>query len=331
MRKVWLAMLAGLGVALAATAYVVKVPQHFPEMPIPQDNPMTAEKVELGRKLFYDPRLSSNNQIACASCHKQEFAFSDGGKAVSEGVEGRKGSRNAPGLANVGYRKSLFWEGGAPRLEMQAVGPITAHDEMNMDPPVLVEKLKAIPEYAQAFKQNFPDGLSMLNITKAISAFERTLVSSDSPWDRYREGDQGAMSPAALRGMDLFFSEKADCFHCHIGHNFTNEDVANNGLYTVYPDIGLARISNKDEDVGKFKTPSLRNVELTAPYMHDGSIKTLREVVKHYNDGGQPNLNADPLMRPLGLSEQEIDDLVEFMKALTDKSFTRDPRFAPPR
>lgn len=292
---------------------------------------MTAEKVELGRKLFYDPRLSSNNQIACASCHKQEFAFSDGGKAVSEGVEGRKGSRNAPGLANVGYRKSLFWEGGAPRLEMQAVGPITAHDEMNMDPPVLVEKLKAIPEYAQAFKQNFPDGLSMLNITKAISAFERTLVSSDSPWDRYREGDQGAMSPAALRGMDLFFSEKADCFHCHIGHNFTNEDVANNGLYTVYPDIGLARISNKDEDVGKFKTPSLRNVELTAPYMHDGSIKTLREVVKHYNDGGQPNLNADPLMRPLGLSEQEIDDLVEFMKALTDKSFTRDPRFAPPR
>lgn len=324
-------MLAGLGVALAATAYVVKVPQHFPEMPIPQDNPMTAEKVELGRKLFYDPRLSSNNQIACASCHKQEFAFSDGGKAVSEGVEGRKGSRNAPGLANVGYRKSLFWEGGAPRLEMQAVGPITAHDEMNMDPPVLVEKLKAIPEYAQAFKQNFPDGLSMLNITKAISAFERTLVSSDSPWDRYREGDQGAMSPAALRGMDLFFSEKADCFHCHIGHNFTNEDVANNGLYTVYPDIGLARISNKDEDVGKFKTPSLRNVELTAPYMHDGSIKTLREVVKHYNDGGQPNLNADPLMRPLGLSEQEIDDLVEFMKALTDKSFTRDPRFAPPR
>lgn len=331
MRKPWLALIGLLGVALAATAFVVKVPQHFPEMPIPDDNPMTAEKVELGRKLFYDPRLSSSDKIACASCHKQEFAFSDGGKAVSEGVEGRKGSRNAPGLANVGYRKSLFWEGGAPRLEMQAVGPITAHDEMNMDPPALVEKLRAIPEYAQAFKQNFPDGLNMLNITKAISAFERTLVSSDSPWDRYREGDLGAMSPAALRGMDLFFSEKADCFHCHIGHNFTNEDVANNGLYTVYPDIGLARISNKDEDVGKFKTPSLRNVELTAPYMHDGSIKTLREVVKHYNDGGQPNLNADPLMRPLGLSEQEIDDLVEFMKALTDRSFIKDPRFAPPR
>ncbi|GEM86166.1 cytochrome-c peroxidase [Meiothermus granaticius] len=319
------------GVALAASAgYVVKVPDHFPPMPIPDDNPMTIAKVELGRQLFYDKRLSSDNSVACASCHKQEYAFSDGGHAVSTGVEGRKGTRNAPSLADVGYRDKLFWEGGSPRLETQAIGPLTDPNEMNMDPAALEAKLRAIPEYQTAFKAVFPDGITMLNIAKALSAFERTLVSANSPWDRYREGDLTALSPAALRGMQLFFSERGDCFHCHNGQDFTDDSLRNTALATVYEDIGLARITGKDEDVGKFKVPTLRNVELTAPYMHDGSFKTLREVVEHYNNGGQANLNADPLMRPLGLSEAEVDDLVEFLKALTDRSFTQDPRFAPP-
>lgn len=332
MRSSWIGIGLVFGLALAANAvYQVKVPDHFPAMPIPDDNPMSAEKVELGRTLFYDGRLSSNDKIACASCHKPEFAFSDGGKALSEGVEGRLGTRNAPGLANTGYRTSFFWDGNAPRLETQAVGPITSHLEMNMDAPDLEKKLRAIPEYQKAFGQIFSDGITMLNITKAISAFERTLVSANSPWDRYREGDTKALSPSALRGMDVFFSERGDCFHCHIGHNFTDESLRNTALETVYKDIGLAKITGKDADVGFFKVPTLRNVELTAPYMHDGSIKTIKEAVQHYNNGGQPNLNADVLMRPLGLSDQDVDDLVEFMKSLTDKSFTTNPNFLPPK
>ncbi len=330
-RQKWLAIALLLGLGLAGSDYVVKVPDHFPPMPIPGDNPMSAEKVELGRKLFYDGRLSSNDKISCASCHKPEFAFSDGGKAVSEGVEGRLGTRNTPTLTNIGYRTSFFWDGNAPRLETQAVGPITAHFEMNMDPPELEKKLRAIPEYQKTFAQVFSDGLTMLNITKAISAFERTLVSSDSAWDRYREGNAKALSESALRGMDIFFTERGDCFHCHIGHNFSDESLRNTALETVYKDIGLAKITGKDADVGFFKVPTLRNAELTAPYMHDGSIKTLREAVQHYNSGGQPNLNADVLIRPLGLSDQDLDDLVEFMKSLTDKNFTTDPRYLPPK
>jgi cytochrome c peroxidase len=331
MRKWSLVGITLVGIALAASAgYVVKVPDHFPPMPIPDDNPMTVAKVELGRRLFYDKRLSSDNSVACSSCHKQEYAFSDGGHAVSTGVGGKKGVRNAPSLADVGYRDKLFWEGGAPRLETQAVGPLTNPDEMNMEPAALEAKLRAIPEYQTAFGTVFPDGVTMLNIAKALSAFERTLVSADSPWDRFREGDQNALSPAALRGMKLFFNERGDCFHCHGGQDFTDDSLRNNALATVYEDLGLAKITGKDEDVGKFKVPTLRNVELTAPYMHDGSLKTLREVVQHYNSGGQANLNADPLMRPLGLSDAEVDDLVEFLKALTDRNFTKDPRFGPP-
>jgi len=328
----WIVLGSLAGMALAASAvYVVKVPDHFPPMPIPADNAMSAAKVELGHQLFYDKRLSGDNSVACASCHKPEFAFSDGGKAVSTGVKGRRGTRNAPTLTDVGYRSRLFWEGGSPRLEAQAVGPLTNPNEMDSDPTKLVAKLKAIPQYRAAFATVFPDGLSMLNLTKAISAFERTLVSSNSPWDRYREGDQTALSVAALRGMKIFFSEKGDCFHCHQGQDFTDDSLRNTALTTVYSDTGLARITGKDQDVGKFKVPTLRNVELTGPYMHDGSIKTLRDVVEHYNSGGAANLNADPLMRPLGLSEAEVNDLVAFLKALTDHSFTQDPRFGPPK
>ena len=315
--------LLGLGV-YAANA--------IPAVPIPADNLQTPSKIELGRKLFYDKRLSSDNTVACASCHKPEFAFSDGGKAVSEGVGKQKGTRNAPTLTNVGFRQSLFWEGRTPRLELQAVGPITAHDEMNMTPEALQKKLEGIPEYRQAFARAFPrEPISLQTVTKAIAAFERTLVSFNSPFDRYQAGDDNAMSKAALRGMDIFLSEKGDCFHCHVGGQFTDDQPKNTALYTVYEDIGLARATGKDEDVGKFKTPTLRNVALTAPYMHDGSIPTLREAVKHYNSGGQPNLNSDPLMRPLGLTEAEIDDLVEFLKALTDESFTKNPAFLPPK
>lgn len=298
-------------------------------VPIPEDNPQTPAKVALGRKLFYDPRLSKDNTIACASCHKPEFAFSDGGKSVSTGIFGRKGSRNAPTLTNVGFRRHLFWEGRSPRLELQAVGPLTAHDEMGLEPEELAQKLEGIPEYARAFREVFGEPPSLRAVTYAIAAFERTLIAYDTPFDRYQAGDDQALSPAALRGMELFFSEKGDCFHCHVGPDFTDDEPRNTALYTVYKDIGLARATGKDEDVGKFKTPTLRNVALTAPYMHDGSILTLHEAVQHYNRGGEPNLNADALIRPLGLTDQEVDDLVAFLEALTDQGFTTNPAFLP--
>lgn len=300
-------------------------------VPIPEDNPQTPAKVELGRRLFYDTRLSKDGSVACASCHKPEFAFSDGGKPVSTGIFGRKGLRNAPTLTNVAFRRHLFWEGRSPRLELQAVGPLTAHDEMGLEPEELAQKLGAIPEYARAFQEVFGQPPSLKAVTYAIAAFERTLVSYNSPFDRYQAGDDSAMSQAALRGMELFFSEKGDCFHCHVGPDFTDDEPRNTALYTVYKDIGLARATGKDEDVGKFKTPTLRNVALTAPYMHDGSIQTLREAVQHYNRGGEPNLNADALIRPLGLTDSEVDDLVAFLESLTDRSFTTNPAFLPPK
>lgn len=300
-------------------------------LPVPDDNPQTPAKVDLGRRLFYDPRLSRDGQVACASCHKPEFAFSDGGKPVSTGIFGRKGSRNAPSLTNVGFRRHLFWEGRSPRLELQAVGPLTAHDEMGMEPEELAQRLGAIPEYARAFLEVFGEAPTLKTVTYAIAAFERTLLSYNSPFDRYQAGDDKAMSEAALRGLELFFSEKGDCFHCHVGPDFTDDEPRNTALYTVYKDIGLARATGKDEDVGKFKTPTLRNVALTAPYMHDGSIKTLRDAVQHYNQGGQPNLNADALIRPLGLTDAEVDDLVAFLQSLTDESFTSNPALLPPR
>ncbi|WP_084640414.1 cytochrome-c peroxidase [Meiothermus rufus] len=296
----------------------------------PPDNPQTPAKVALGRRLFYDTRLSADGTVACASCHKPAFAFSDGGQRFSRGVGGQEGQRNAPSLTNVGHRRALFWEGRSPRLELQAVGPLTAHNEMAMTPEALAQRLEAIPSYAQAFREVFGEPPSLRMVTFALAAFQRTLLSYNSPFDRFQAGDLKALSPAAQRGMELFFSERGDCFHCHTGPEFTDDTPHNTALYTVYPDIGLARATGRDEDVGKFKTPTLRNVALTAPYMHDGSIPTLREVVMHYNRGGQPNLNADVLIRPLGLSEQEIDDLVAFLESLTDRSFTANPNLLPP-
>jgi cytochrome c peroxidase len=311
-----------VGVAFAAG--------NFPPMLYPKDNPQTPEKIELGRKLFYDKRLSQDDTISCESCHLQKFAFSDGGKRVSKGIGGLEGTRNAPSLGNIGYRKSFFWEGGSKSLELQAMGPLTAHDEMGVEPADLVQKLSAIPEYVSGFKTVFSDGLTMLNITRALSSFERTLVTASSPFDAYRAGNETAMSPAAVRGMKIFTGERGECFHCHTGFNFTDESLHNDALYVKYKDEGLARITKQAVDAGAFKTPSLRNVALTAPYFHDGSRKTLQDVLKHYNKGGEANPNADPVLKPLELSPSEINDLIAFLNALTDKAFSKNPNFGRP-
>ena len=291
---------------------------------------MTSGKVELGRKLFYDPRLSSDDSVSCSSCHLQAFAFADP-RPVSTGVEGRSGTRNAPSLANVGYRKGLFWEGRSPKLELQAVAPLTDHLEMNMEPDVLIEKIASLPEYEGEFETVFGKPVSMKGVTYALSAFQRSLVSKDSPYDRYRAGDRTALDEAAVRGLTLFFNEQGDCFHCHVGGDLTDELPHNNANRADYTaDMGLARVTGRVEDIGKFKTPSLRNVALTAPYMHDGSYPTLREVIENYNRGGFEHPNADTFMRPLGLSNAEIDDLIAFLESLTDETFIRSERFSNP-
>jgi cytochrome c peroxidase len=300
---------------------VPALPGGFPEMPYPPDNPPTIAGAHLGRKLFFETSLSKQRTISCASCHKPEDAFADRGNAFSQG-EGGKTERNAPTLTNVGYLPHLFWEGGVTKLEAQAIGPITNPIEMNMRADTLVRRLQAMPEYAPLFLAAYctPE-ITFERVLFALSTFQRTLVSSDSPFDRYQNGDKNAMSPAALRGLELFFNEEGDCFHCHGGFNFTDNLFHNNGLDAEFRDEGRYRITQNDADLGKFKTPTLRNLSFTGPYMHDGRFQTLEQVVRHYNSGGVPSKTRSPLMRPLHLSESDIQALVAFLEALSDSGF----------
>jgi cytochrome c peroxidase len=286
---------------------------------IPEDNPMSDDKVALGKLLYFDKRLSQNMTISCASCHNPFHGFADPAR-VSAGVGGKTGTRNSPTVINRLFSADQFWDGRAASLEEQAGGPMTNPVEMQMaSHDVVVAKVKGVKGYAPLFEKAFGDSdVRIDRITKAIAAYERTVVSGNSPFDRYQAGDKSAMSPAAVRGWDLF-NGKANCKACHAGFNFTDENYRNIGvgMDKPKPDIGRAEISKKPEDVGAFKTPTLRNIVHTAPYMHDGSEETLAEVIEFYDKGGikNPTLSAD--IKPLDLTAQEKQDLVAFMEALT--------------
>lgn len=297
----------------------------LPPVPIPTNNKQTPEKIELGRRLFHDVGLSRGGDISCASCHAQDKAFA-GDTPISPGTSGRLGKRNPPSLVNVAYRPKLFWHGGSPSLELQALGPLTDHNEMDLTTEEVVGRLNADASYVAQFRQVFGKPPSVDLTLKAIAAFERTLVSFNSPFDRFEAGDVAALNTSAQRGLDLFYG-KAECFHCHTGKHFSDNQPHNNAFQQFNEDIGYAQLTDKDEDVGKFITPTLRNVALTAPYMHAGQLKTLREVVQIYNAGGEANPNADPLMRPLGLSDAEVGDLVAFLESLTDETVATNPAF----
>ncbi len=307
---------------------LVTVPSSFPKMRVPEDNPLSRERVELGRRLFFDTRLSRTGEVACASCHEQKHAFADP-RRVSEGVEGRLGTRNAPPLFNLAWNTSFFWDGGAPTLEHQVIGPIVNPLEMDMRMEDVVSRVAEDASYVRQFEAAFDQKPAPEGVTKAIASFMRTLVSGDSRYDRFQEGEQAALSDAEKRGMELFFSERAECFHCHVGFNLTNNGFHNNGTRPDDSDLGRQAITEKPSDRGKFKVPSLRNVAVTAPYMHDGSLETLEAVVEHYAKGGQGHPNTDPTIHPLELSAQEKADLVAFLRALTDEAFLEDPRFQP--
>lgn len=343
-----------------------ELPSGFPEPRVPADNPMSTAKVELGRHLFYDRRLSANQTQSCASCHRQELAFTDGlGQAV--GSTGDRHRRNSMSLANVAYAARLTWANPhLDRLESQALIPMFGDDPVELGMPddaTLLRRLQADSTYEELFAAAFPDQADAVridNVTRALGAFQRTLISGNAPYDRYVAGDRDALSPSELRGMDLFFSERLECFHCHGGFNFADSiDHArlqeperafhNTGLYNVdgagaYPmsDRGLIEITGDPADMGHFKAPTLRNIAVTAPYMHDGSIASLDDVIEHYAQGGRwiesgPHAGVgsesplkDEFVAGFLLSAGERADLLAFLGSLTDETFLRDPRLADP-
>ena len=349
-------------------SYDWDLPPGFPLPNVPAGNPMSAEKAELGRYLFYDKRLSLNQTQSCATCHRQELAFTDG-RARGLGSTGELHPRGPMSLVNVAYGPALTWANPLVRtLEAQALVPLFGENPVELGmtgkEDLLLARLKSEPVYLRLFPTAFPgpsDPFTIASVTKAIASFERTILAGDSPYDRYRRGDdRDAVPESAKRGEALFFSERLECFHCHGGFNFTGTvdyfdkgfaevEFHNTGLYNVagkhsYPAdaLGLYEFTQNDEDVGKFKAPTLRNIALTAPYMHDGSIRTLGETVDHYRSGGRTiksgpnagagssNPNKSEFVTRFDLSPGERQNLLSFLQSLTDETLLTDPRFSDP-
>lgn len=319
----------GLLVSQPVLAEDAKLPKGLSKVPVPADNPSTAEKIELGKQLYFDKRLSADNTVACSSCHDPKMGWSNSDK-TAVGIGGQRGGRSAPTVINSAYQSFQFWDGRAKSLEQQAVGPIANPIEMNLPLDKAVEKVAAIKGYEEQFQKVFGQPVSADNIGKAIAAFERTVLSGDAPYDRLRAGDDTAMSVQAWEGMQLFFG-KAKCSSCHSGPNFTDNGFHNLGVNftTEKPDLGRFEISKIAGDKGSFKTPTLRDIARTAPYMHDGSLATLEEVVDYYDKGCTPNEYLDEELFPLKLTAEQKAALVAFLKeGLASKSY---PDVEPPK
>jgi cytochrome c peroxidase len=369
-------IIASISAIIAVMAYFVifsdksyrwQLPKDTPPPIVPANNPMSEAKVKLGRHLFYDTRLSANNTISCASCHHQSKAFTDG-EVGSTGLYADITPRNAMGLTNVAYNQNFTWANPLnTRLEHQARGPLFGETPPEMGLTGVEHKaiaeLQKDSKYQTMFKQAYPEQASaftMTNIIDAIATFERTLLSFNSPYDKYLRGESNNFGDSQKRGMTLFFSEKSECFHCHGGFNFSDSSVHenattlaqrfhNNGLYNIdgkggYPktDRGLYDMTSHKDDMGKFKAPTLRNIAVTAPFMHDGSIDTLEGVLAHYVNGGTNKRSgknkgfgsANPFKSEfvpgLELSEQDKTDLLNFLRSLTDETFLNNPDFSDP-
>ena len=319
----------GAGSFPIGTPVEIEAPLGLPPVLIPADNPPTAETISLGRRLYYDPMLSVDDTVACASCHHPDFGFTDG-KPVSEGVNGQKGGRNAPTVFNVAYFATQFWDGRAPNLEKQAEGPVQNPIEMAHTLEGVEQKLTADPTYQAEFEEAFgPGPITYEKVEKAIASFERTVISGNSPFDRYfYGGDETTLSEAAKRGLEIFRNpQKGNCTACHPIGLFTDNQFHNIGVGVddqgELTDVGRYEVSKNEADRGAFKTPSLRNIALTAPYMHDGSLKTLKEVVDFYIGGGNSNPHLDPQLKVLTPTTEtgEVNwsgaDLEAFLEALT--------------
>ncbi len=325
--------------------YSLDIPEWLPKPIIPEDNPMTEEGVALGRRLFYDPILSVDSSMSCASCHKPELAFTDG-RAFSKGVRGVEGRRNAMSLVNLVFNPNeFFWDGSSGSLEHQVLIPVEDPVELNDSWEHVIEKLRRHDAYPELFREAFGVRLrteiQRRHVQKAIAQFERTLISGNSRFDRVVWKNEDWFTDAEQRGKLLFFLEESQklehpgCSHCHFDPLFTDNRYKNNGLDSVdhlndFNDLGRGEVTGRTFDNGRFRVPTLRNIELTAPYMHDGRFETLEEVLDHYSKGGHGVENEDPNIRPFSLSEREKQDLIAFLKTLTDTSFIQNPAFRNP-
>jgi len=330
------------------TPYTLQIPANFPPMTIPSDNPMTVEGVRLGRYLFYEERLSGNNTQSCGSCHAQAFGFSDSGNQFSTGIDGFQGTRNSMVLQNLGWEQRFFWDGRAATLEQQILMPVEDPIEMHETWPNAVAKLQADPAYRQLFFDAFGSNtITKERAAKAIAQFLRTMISGNSRFDQFQRGEifpnmleQGGILLSQQEGGDpangLGGQWGADCFHCHPhgGARFTDGLMRNNGLDSVFTDLGLGGITGQPQDMGLFKTASLRNVAVSAPYMHDGRFNTLEEVIEHYNSGGHPSTTISPFMKytegGLQLTAEKKAQLLAFLNMLTDHEFLNNPEFSDP-
>jgi cytochrome c peroxidase len=287
-------------------------------MPVPEENPLTADKVALGRRLFAEPRLSRDRSLSCASCHDPKRAFTDG-QPVAVGVFGRKGSRNVPTLINRGYGASFFWDGRANSLEKQVLQPIQDPKELDMTLEDAVARLKEAEDYPKLFSTAFGREVNAEDLARALASHVRTILSGDSSYDRYLHGDRAALSAEARQGLELYRG-KAHCTACHVGPNLTDERFHNTGVAWREGrllDPGRFAVTGKEADRGAFKTPTLREVARTAPYVHDGSLATLEDVVEYYSRGGNRNPHLDAELRPLQLTAEEKQALVAFLRALS--------------
>lgn len=316
-------------------AYPEWVETYLGAMPEAPGNPLTVEGVALGRKLFYDTKLSDNYTLSCASCHRQEHAFTDTA-SFSVGTNGATGNRNAMQIINLGWSNKLFWDGRRQSLEGQAHDPVTNMVEMRNTWKVVAERLQADPNYPDLFFKAFGTRTIDSNlVTKAIAQFERTLVSFNSRFDAYYFGnDTTVLSAGEKRGLQVFM-KKGDCNHCHTDVLLTDDALRNNGLDNVFADKGMGVVTGNPQDDGKFKVPTLRNIEVTGPYMHDSRFKTLEEVVDHYSTGikaSSPNIdeNMELIKNGINLTAQEKADLVAFLKTFTDHTFLTNPAFSMP-
>lgn len=307
--------------------FTSNLPSPFSTISFPEDNAYSEERWELGKKLFYDNVLSIDSTLSCASCHKSELSFSDN-VPFSKGVKDRDGVRNAPSLANIGYHPYFTREGGVPTLEQQVLVPLQEHNEFDFNIVLAGERIAQDSTYVAMSLKAYDRMPDYYVITRALANFERSFISDKSYFDQYHfDAQTDALSNSQKRGMSLFYSEKTNCSKCHSGPNFTDYSFENNGLYKNYNDEGRRRLTDLDSDEGLFKVASLRNVEVTGPYMHDGSVEALSEVIEHYNSGGKDHPNKSKLIHSLNLTNKEKEDLLAFLLSLTDNKFLTDDQF----
>lgn len=300
--------------------YSTTVPAHFPKPLQYPDNPLTEEKVALGEKLFFDARLSGDYKVSCASCHIPKFAFSDT-VAKSFGFLDRPGHRNSPSLVNIAYKPYMFRDGGVNRLETQVHGPLENFEEMNISNKRLRDRLLQDEDYVKRFARTFGESPTKRGVQYALAAYQRTLIFGSSKYDQFLLHGDSVLTQSQKSGLALFKSDSLRCNRCHTGVLLTNYTFQNNGLKRYYADSGRAKVTLNTADAGKFSVPSLRNVAVTAPYMFDGSLKSLEDVVEHYAGGGSDHKNKSRHIRGFQLTVQQKNDLIDFLHSLTDEAF----------